>query len=404
MVESTALVRNDALIADAIATFPTDAIGPALAESDDPTVQAGLAIAAGLSGDTGLADALLPLLDEEGLAGRAASWALAHLVNATVLQEQINGGSLDQRENGYQALIGLIALGRAERPALAAFAEQRLTAELDRAKQGFTGLGEQVCQLLVVCGAEQSDASIQRVIEEDPHTDRFELQRLRKQLAEHGTDQETVDAWQRDWRDFFADDLAGNESDTAAADEPVAATAVIDHPTSPAPEPMVDASFEPIGSETPPHQPTTGEEAATGEEAPQNIDWQAFIDSPEAGSLDDTSRQLLQQLGPMLEQLVARSAGISLPQLHGQELAAVLLQILPQALPPQAVQAALSPQAINGFQALVKWLANTDQATDGPGLLEGIKLLREQLRESVRASGMLGGPDYSDPDESDAPA
>ena len=65
----------------------------------------------------------------------------------------------------------------------------------------------------------------------------------------------------------------------------------------------------------------------------------------------------------------------------------------------QAVQMALHPHALNGYQALAKFLHRTGAATQGDSMLQGVKLVRGQLRDQMRKSGMLGGPDYSDPDE-----
>ena len=46
---------------------------------------------------------------------------------------------------------------------------------------------------------------------------------------------------------------------------------------------------------------------------------------------------------------------------------------------------------------MIKWLITTGLAEDT--LAMGITIVREQLQAQIRASGMLGGPDYSDPDE-----
>ena len=104
-------------------------------------------------------------------------------------------------------------------------------------------------------------------------------------------------------------------------------------------------------------------------------------------------------IGPLLEQLAARAVNAALADLAGQEFIALLLQVLPQALPPQHVQAALSPQAINGYQAIAKYLHRTGAATHGDELVEAVKLVRQQLTAQVRQAGILNGPDYSDPDE-----
>jgi hypothetical protein len=135
---------------------------------------------------------------------------------------------------------------------------------------------------------------------------------------------------------------------------------------------------------------------------PQPVDWKTFATSPEAAALAPGERQLIGQLGPLLEQLAARGLQAMLTDLKGQEFAAMLLQVLPQALPPQHVQAALSPQALNGYQALMKWLARTGGATHGAELVIAVKEVRKQIAAQMRRSGILGGPDYSDPDEQPA--
>ncbi len=129
------------------------------------------------------------------------------------------------------------------------------------------------------------------------------------------------------------------------------------------------------------------------------MDWKAFIASPEATALAPQSKSLIAQLGPVLEQLSMRAIQAPLTDLSGQEFAGLLLQVLPQAIPQQAVQAALSPQALNGYQALVKYFIRSGLATHGLEMLQGVKLVRRELSEQIRRSGILGGPDYSDPDE-----
>jgi hypothetical protein len=68
------------------------------------------------------------------------------------------------------------------------------------------------------------------------------------------------------------------------------------------------------------------------------------------------------------------------------------------------VQAALSPQALIGYQALGKFLARTGAATNGEDLVQGVKLVRQELQAQMRQSGILNGPDYADPDEPKKPA
>ncbi|MBA3938573.1 MAG: hypothetical protein H0X38_14030 [Planctomycetes bacterium] len=144
--------------------------------------------------------------------------------------------------------------------------------------------------------------------------------------------------------------------------------------------------------------------AGEGGPAPVPIDWKAFQASPECLALPAPLRQLAGQLGPLLEQLAARAIHAALTDLNAQEFAGLLLQVLPQALPPQHVQMALGPQALHGYQAIAKYLIRTGLATSGDELLSGVKLVRKELTAQLRQSGMLGGPDYSDPDEKPAKA
>jgi hypothetical protein len=134
-------------------------------------------------------------------------------------------------------------------------------------------------------------------------------------------------------------------------------------------------------------------------EPPVPIDWAAFLASPEAQALTEASRQLAAKLGPLLEQFAVQAIQAPLADLSGQEFLALLLQGLPQALPPQHVQMALSPQAINGYQAIFKYFARVGLSTHGEELVAAIKEVRKLMTQQMRQSGMLGGPDYSDPDD-----
>ncbi len=140
-----------------------------------------------------------------------------------------------------------------------------------------------------------------------------------------------------------------------------------------------------------------------GQAALPPIDWKAFAASPEAIALPAQVLQLAAQLGPLLEQLSARAVRASLADLGGQEFVALLLQVLPQALPPQHVQLALSPPAVNAYQAIVKYLVRTGLATHGMELIEAVKMVRHELTNQIRQSGILNGPDYRDPDDKPAP-
>jgi hypothetical protein len=137
---------------------------------------------------------------------------------------------------------------------------------------------------------------------------------------------------------------------------------------------------------------------------PLPIDWKDFLASPEAAALPAPVQQMAGQLGPLLEQLAARTIRAALSDLTGQELVGLLLQVLPQALPPQHVQMALSPQAVNAYQAMAKYLARTGLATNGQELIDAVKLVRKEMTNQIRQAGIIGGPDYSDPDDKPAPA
>jgi hypothetical protein len=183
------------------------------------------------------------------------------------------------------------------------------------------------------------------------------------------------------WRDHFAEDLATEAEPVTDEEAP---------PTEP--PPTMDDAPAMDDDATP-----TDDETDNAEDMPEPIDWQAFTTSDQATGMDAQQQQMALQFGPMLEQLAIRAIRAPLTDLSGQEFAALLLQVLPQALPPQMVQAALSPQAIDIFQALTKWLVATGAARQD--LVDGVKLVRQALQEQIRSSGMLGGPDYSDPDE-----
>jgi hypothetical protein len=138
------------------------------------------------------------------------------------------------------------------------------------------------------------------------------------------------------------------------------------------------------------------DEGATDAAAPAPIDWKDALASPEIKALDAGGQKLIGQLGPMLEQVAQQALQAPLTDLSGEEFAGVILQVLPQALPPQAVQVALHPQAFKAYQALGNYVSRT---TGNAGIIDGVKLMRKALQEHQRSSGMLGGPDYSDPDE-----
>ena len=388
------LVRNGKLLAEAVAAAPGDAaqLKPLLASPAAPAA----AIIAGIKGTALTAD-LVPLLKQEGLPGRAAAWALGRLGAQAQLLAAVADGGIDQRDNAYWGLAVLAAAGKAA-PDLAPALRERVVAEIAKAKSGGTGLGEHAVRALAVLGDAEAGALAQAVVDGDRFCDRFELQRIKKAVAD-GRDREAVKQFSAEWSAIFADHLyvepvkpAEKPVEPPAAKAPAKAPAKQPVPVSDAP-PSYDLGAGPGEAELPPEE---GEPPAGGG-AP--VDWKAFLASPEAAALQPQVKQMAGQLGQLLEKLAQQAVGAQLTDLSRDEFAALLTQVLPQALPPQHVQAALSPHALNAYQALAKFLHRTGAAVQGDGILQGVKLVRQLMTEQMRRSGILGGPDYSDPDE-----
>lgn len=383
-------------------------LASALATADGAEAAA-LAIIAGRSGATAAIPALIAGLGRDGVAGKSAAWALGRLGGADGAVEKlvlaaIADGGLDVRENGYAALAGLAARTVATKD-LAPLITVRVQAEIDRAKSGGSGLGEHACRVLAVLGTAGLPALIQQVIENDRYCDRFELQRLRKAVDDGSRDQETIKAINGAWTTYFADHLVPPpKAEPAKVDAPKMAPTPTPTPTAknPSPAPTAAPLDASASGEADSGTPDGGEADAAEGPAPAPLDWKDFLASPEAKALTPQLLQLATQLGPLIEQLSARAIRAPLADLTGQEFAALLLQVLPQALPPQHVQMALSPHAMNCYQAIGKWLHRTGVATHGDQLVQGVKLVRQELVKQMRQSGMLGGPDYSDPDEKPA--
>jgi hypothetical protein len=334
--------------------------------------------------------ALVTQLGEDGMPGTVAAWALGHLPSEAAVQAAITEGRLDTRQNGYQALAIIAAHGRAS-TGLAAWLVARIAAELAKCQSGGTGLAEQAARPLAVLGHPDFSDLVQQIIEGDRFCDRFELNRLKTEVADSGRARHLARELVAGWREIFADHLPkpeakqDGERGAGSGEQPVEPSA----PTAPA---------EAAEGELPAAADLDGLAENAGPK-PEKIDWKEFAASPEFTALTPQSQGLVTQLGPLLEQLAAQAIRAMLSDLQGQEFAALLLQVLPQALQPQAVQMALHPHALNGYQALAKYLHRTGKATQGDSLLQGVKLVRTQLRDQLRRSGMLGGPDYSDPDE-----
>ncbi len=365
---------------------------------------------------------LVTQLGEDGLPGQVAAWALGSLGAIDAVTAAIPDGRLDTRHNGYQALAVAAALGKA--PAgLAGWLIERIDAEIAKARGGGTGLAEQAARPLAVLGHPQFADLVQRIIEGDRFCDRFELDRLKGAVADDGRARFLAKELAAPWRVFFADHLPKPEepkpapapakppvaiAKPVAAKPPLAGRAPVPPPMAPIPTPVDaladdDALDDADAGDLPPDLAGLAEAEAVGDgPKPEKIDWKEFAASPEFTALNPQAQGLVTQLGPLLEQLAAQAIRAFLTDLQAQEFAALLLQVLPQALQPQAVQMALHPHALNGYQALARYLQRTGKATQGDSLVEGVKLVRQQLRDQMRKAGMIGGPDYSDPEQAEA--
>jgi hypothetical protein len=425
MLKPTDLVRDGKLLAPVIDAQQPDAatLLAHLAATTAGDQWAALAIIAGRRQLPDAAASLLPALGRDGLAGRAAAWALGRLpLDAAqalsaeaALLAAIGSGGVDVRDNAYQALAVLSARGLAS-PRLAERLGECVQAEIARAKAGGSGLGEQACRVLAVLGSPELGELIQRVIENDRYCDRFELQRLRKAVAEGGPDRDLIKALSGPWTGVFHDQLfqeavsappapAAKTDAKTAAKSPGAQSAQGQGVRAPGQAAKPAAPAGPGGgADADPADGQAGEDGGQpGQAALPPIDWKAFAASPEAKALPAQVQQLAAQLGPLLEQLSARAVRAALADLSGQEFVGLLLQVLPQALPPQHVQLALSPPAVNAYQAIVKYLVRTGLATNGVELIEAVKMVRQELTSQIRQSGILNGPDYRDPDDHPAP-
>jgi hypothetical protein len=417
MLNAGDLTREGKILEAAVDRAKPDAaaLAAALGAATAPEHVAALAVLAGRAKAKELTAPLVALLDRDGAPGRAAAWALAQIGAERELLDAVVNGKLDQRENGYYGIAALAARGAAS-AGLAEVMSKQIAGEIAKAKSGGTGLGERAVRVLAILGAKGVPELIQQVIESDRFCDRFELQRLRKAVEDGGRDNDSIRDLAAPWSAVFADQIvappAAAEKDAAASSSKLlpASGAKLAGPAakSASPAKAPPSAKAPPAAKKPPAAavpPIEGEgeddlvDAGAEGGKPTPIDWQDFLASAEAAALAAPIRSLVTQIGPVLEQLSVRAIQAPLTDLNGNEFAALLLQVLPQALPPQAVQAALSPQALNGYQALAKYLARTGVATAGDDLVNGVKLVRQELTAQMRQSGILGGPDYSDPDE-----
>ncbi len=366
---------------------------------DDDAAAAAAAIVLGVRGDTSAVDALVARLGDADLRGRAVSWALGRLHASGPVLSAIAVGRIGTRENGYRALAVQVASGGPSAGLIKALRE-RVEDEIVRCESGGMGIGDQACRVLAMLGDEAVPGFCDRIMAADSFADKFELQRLRKAMAADGRDKESLEEFAADWESFFADDLTGL---AGTGEAPVAPTAepVVEPAPSAVPEPghVTDTgpatATGPAGGTRPEAPPAPGEEPPPdAEELPEPIlDWQGYVD---AADLDPQQEQVILRIGPTLEQLSQMALGVGLDAIQPDQFAAVMLQVLPQALGPQVAQAVLAPEMLNAFQQAAVWFSEQGH---GDNLLRGIKRLREIVREQIRASGMLGGPDYSDPDD-----
>lgn len=355
-------------------TADEETVTRALQSAANSAQQAAIAIVAGLRGYAGARQGLVSLLDDDGLAGRAASWALAKLGGDEVVEAALSAGETGgvvKRENAYQTLCSFIAL-HGERPELADAMVARVEAENERAKSGRTGLGDQALRVLAALGDARVEELAKRIIEVDRFASRVEIDRLRRAMKEDGRDVAMNAKRRGPWSELFADAIV----------------------------PVVEPEDKPQAP-PPAAKPQSPQQPAQPGDAPQvgPVDWAAFAKSPEATSLPVRAQGTAKQFGSLLEQISERAVGVPLGELSGQELVAILLQIIPQSLPQPSVQQALSPEALLAYEAVARFLTRTGNAVAGAELVAAVRQVRQQLRDQVRQSGLLDGPDYSDPPE-----
>ena len=138
---------------------------------------------------------LIAQLSEDGLPGLIAAWALGQLPSEAALLPAITAGRLDTRQNGYQALAILAARGHASLT-LAAWLVARIEAEITKAKRP-----------LAVLGHPQFAELMQQIIDGDRFCDRFELNRLSSEVADHGKARHLATELKDPWPTVFADHL-----------------------------------------------------------------------------------------------------------------------------------------------------------------------------------------------------
>ena len=387
----TELSADNALIAAAIEAANPDpsSVVSALTAPGVRSEQAGWSIIAGKQQIQDAIPALWTLLDDDDLCARCACWALGQLDAESFIADRIQDAGIDEREHAYNALAH-IAARNAQSANLETLLLRCVDNELERVAAGRTGLGEHACRVLAILGSDKAAEAIKNVTNNDQYSDRFELQRLRKAVDDNGKDTDSIQSLSLSWSEIFADDLAQVAPEEAPADSTAA--------EAPAPT-EADATQE-FNDDDIEAVPESDDPAAAEAPAvtPKPIDWAAFLDSAEAAAIDDQGRQVIQQMGPMLEQLALQALAKNLCDLSAQELVVMVLQVLPQAIPPEYMQAALSPPSLNGMQSLARYLARNGLCEHGGDLEEGVRQIRGHIQQQIRASGSLHGSDYDEPD------
>lgn len=357
------------------ARFDAAGFEDALGEAKSGAEQAAVSIAAALSGLQAAIPQLLPLLDDDALAGRAAAWSLGKIGGAAVLTtllEEVGKAAVVRRENVYAALATLASVHGV--PAgLADAMAARVEAENERAKSGRTGLGERALRVLAVAGDARVEELGKRIIEADRFSNRVEIDRLRKAVASNGRDVETIKQLSGAWTVPFEDALEPPpEPEKGAEAGPVVdvkpGAAPVKGPAAAAPPQPAPAAAAPVAEE-----PGAPVEAG----APKGIDWAAFETSPELAKIPGGSKSQLVGVCKFLEQIAAQALGLPLDQLEGEELLALLLDVVPRGLPPQQAQVVLSPPAVAAYEALFAFLVRRGEAPNGAQLVQAMQQVKQ---------------------------
>ena len=341
------------------------------------------ALCAGIHGSADAIATLTSWLGDDDAS--ATAWALGQLDSEAAVCAVVDGGNLDQRDNGYQALAYLAARDAASAQ-LADWCAQRVASEIEFAKAGKTCLGEQACRVLAILGDQRTDELTQAVIEADSYCDRFELQRIRKAVRDGERDRDAIAELTEAWSEIFADEL-GDDSAATEAEDATLPEAEEPEAASPAPEDAPAPPEKPAAEDLPPEDPDAQAMPAT------SVDWEDFAASPEMEALDEQAGQMVGQFGPMLDQLSAQAIQKPLIDLEENEFAALYLQVLPQAIPPQYMQILVAPQTLNAFKALS---AYCERVHGTSAIADGLKIVREAIQQQLRAAGSLHGSDYDE--------